>query len=157
MPTLSPYTAHVPDFACACNGCSEPLDSKLKRVCFTLGSIVLLAIILLLSRAKCLPGLLAPLMRQTSHALVTGALPRYSGEPLDSKLERMCFNLVSIVSLGIISLFESSSAQSVASQVPTPFPYAAHVPDLASRDVRRGGAAMRMRRTPVLCRTPNKM
>ena len=95
-------------------------------------------------------------MRQTSHALVTGALPRYSGEPLDSKLERMCFNLASIVSLGIISLF-ASSAQSVASHVPTLSPYAAHVPDLASRDVRGGGAEMRMRWTPVLCMTPRKM
>ena len=144
-------TGALPRYKC------EPLDSKLKRVCFTLGSIVFLEIIWLLSRAKCLLCLFAPLMRQTSHALVTGALPRYSGEPLDSKLKRMCFNLVSIVSLGINSLFEASSAQSVASQVPTLSPYATHVPDLASRDVRGGGAATRMRRTPVLCRTPSKM
>ena len=95
-------------------------------------------------------------MCQTSHALVTGALPRYKCEPLHTKLKRVCFNTVFIAFLGIIVLF-AFSAPSVASQVPTLSPYAAHVPDLASRDVRGGGAAMRMRRTPVLCRMSSEM
>ena len=69
-------------------------------------------------------------MSQTSHALVTGALPRYKCEPLDSKLKRVCLTLVSIVFLGSIMLF-AFSAPSVASQVFTLSLYTAHMPDLA--------------------------
>ena len=69
-------------------------------------------------------------MSQTSHALVTGTLPRYKCDQLDSKLKRVCFTLVSIVFLGSIMLF-AFSAPSVASQVFTLSLYTARAPDPA--------------------------